>query len=148
MFQTTDGVAAVFGADVFEPHNRNKCPHNSQATAFCNAWPILLFVLQAVVIPLLMLYYIPLVLLLQLSTSVLHIVGIQSNQTCTLMVEYNKLAWQTKKNVRHFASTTERASGSIGTKMSWGGSIEATCKSNCLCHIYLMPDHIIPKLSR
>src|SRR6218665_1005576 len=30
-------------ADVFEPHNRNRCPHNSQARAFCHAWPILLF---------------------------------------------------------------------------------------------------------
>src|SRR6218665_3220320 len=25
------------------PHNRNRWPHNSRATAFCHAWPILLF---------------------------------------------------------------------------------------------------------
>src|SRR6218665_2747862 len=28
------------------PHNRNRWPYNSRATAFCHAWPILLFVLQ------------------------------------------------------------------------------------------------------
>src|SRR6218665_2974067 len=51
MFQTTDGVAAVFGADVFEPRNRNRCPHNRRTTAFCHAWPILLFVLVVVLYP-------------------------------------------------------------------------------------------------
>src|SRR6218665_1070015 len=36
------------------PHNRNIWPHNSRATVFCHAWPILLFALVVVVIPLLM----------------------------------------------------------------------------------------------
>src|SRR6218665_3146621 len=40
-------------ADVFDPYNRNRWPHNSRATAFCHAWPILLFVPGLVVIPLL-----------------------------------------------------------------------------------------------
>src|SRR6218665_2437352 len=35
------------------PHNRNIWPHNSRATVFCHAWPILLSVLHPVVIPLL-----------------------------------------------------------------------------------------------
>src|SRR6218665_3421668 len=36
------------------PHNRNIWPHNSRATVFClRFWPILLFVLVAVVYPLL-----------------------------------------------------------------------------------------------
>src|SRR6218665_490309 len=36
-----------------QPHNRNIWPYNSQATVFCHAWPILLFALVLVVIPLL-----------------------------------------------------------------------------------------------
>src|SRR6218665_2583898 len=40
--------------DVFDPHNRNRWPHNSRATAFCHAWPILLFALVAAFIPLLL----------------------------------------------------------------------------------------------
>src|SRR6218665_354191 len=39
--------------DVFDPYNRNRWPHNSRATAFCHAWPILLFVFHAVLYPLL-----------------------------------------------------------------------------------------------
>src|SRR6218665_24241 len=39
--------------DVFDPYNRNRWPHNSRATAFCHAWPILLFALHAAFIPLL-----------------------------------------------------------------------------------------------
>src|SRR6218665_1083666 len=35
------------------PHNRNRWPHNSRATAFCHAWPILLFALLISFIPLL-----------------------------------------------------------------------------------------------
>src|SRR6218665_1973773 len=35
------------------PHNRNRWPHNSRATAFCHAWPILLFALQPAFTPLL-----------------------------------------------------------------------------------------------
>src|SRR6218665_946639 len=35
------------------PHNRNRWPHNSQATAFCHAWPILLFVPGLALYPLL-----------------------------------------------------------------------------------------------
>src|SRR6218665_1064699 len=42
--------------DVFDPHNRNRWPHNSRATAFCHAWPILLFVVVRPFYPLLMLY--------------------------------------------------------------------------------------------
>src|SRR6218665_1201656 len=36
------------------PHNRKRWPYNSRATAFCHAWPILLFALQTALIPLLM----------------------------------------------------------------------------------------------
>src|SRR6218665_3189323 len=36
-----------------QPNNRNIWPHNSRATVFCHAWPILLSVLHPVVIPLL-----------------------------------------------------------------------------------------------
>ena|SRR6218665_31993 len=39
--------------DGFDPYNRNRWSHNSRATAFCHAWPILLFVLVAVLYPLL-----------------------------------------------------------------------------------------------
>src|SRR6218665_9438 len=35
------------------PHNRNRWPHNSRATAFCHAWPILLFAPDAAFYPLL-----------------------------------------------------------------------------------------------
>src|SRR6218665_76882 len=36
------------------PYNRSRWPHNSRATAFCHAWPILLFVFHAVLYSLLM----------------------------------------------------------------------------------------------
>src|SRR6218665_2346572 len=39
--------------DVFDPYNRNIWSHNSQAAAFCHAWPILLFALVLVLYPLL-----------------------------------------------------------------------------------------------
>src|SRR6218665_1522614 len=39
--------------DGFNPHNRNRWPHNSRATAFCHAWPILLFALVSPFYPLL-----------------------------------------------------------------------------------------------
>src|SRR6218665_3267792 len=44
--------------DVFDPYNRNRWPHNSRATAFCHAWPILLFVFQRPFILLLVAYLI------------------------------------------------------------------------------------------
>src|SRR6218665_3534284 len=37
----------------FYLHNRNRWSHNSRATAFCHAWPILLFGFQDPLIPLL-----------------------------------------------------------------------------------------------
>jgi len=40
-------------AYVFDPYNRNRWPNNRRATAFCHAWPILLFVLVLSVYPLL-----------------------------------------------------------------------------------------------
>src|SRR6218665_190823 len=38
---------------IFDPYNRNRWPHNSRATTFYHAWPILLFALHAAFIPLL-----------------------------------------------------------------------------------------------
>src|SRR6218665_1532784 len=35
------------------PHNRNRWPHNSRATVFCHAWPILVFAVVAAFYPLL-----------------------------------------------------------------------------------------------
>src|SRR6218665_1715220 len=45
----------IIETDGRRPHNRNRWRHNSRATVFCHAWPILLFVLQVAVYPLLLL---------------------------------------------------------------------------------------------
>src|SRR6218665_1849675 len=49
-------LAHTIETDGRRPHNKNRWPHNSRATAFCHAWPILLFGVVSPFYPLLTYY--------------------------------------------------------------------------------------------